>query len=87
MANTKSAAKRARQTVRRTLENKRALTNLKTQLKKAHTAITEKNKEAAAAEFRMLSSALDKAVKTGRIHRNAANRQKSRLNRQLAALA
>jgi small subunit ribosomal protein S20 len=87
MANTKSAAKRARQSVRRTLNNKRALTSIKTQLKKAHTALTEKNKDTASAEFRKLSSALDKAVKTGRIHRNAANRQKSRLNKQLAALA
>lgn len=87
MANTKSAAKRARQTVRRTLQNKRALTTIKTQLKKTHTALTEKNKETAAAEYRRLASALDKAVKTGRLHRNAAARRKSRLNKQLAALA
>jgi small subunit ribosomal protein S20 len=87
MANTKSAAKRARQTLRRTLQNKRTLTTVKTQLKKSHAALTEKNKETAAAEYRRLSSALDKAVKTGQLHRNAANRQKSRLNKQLAALS
>ena len=87
MANTKSAAKRARQTERRTLQNKRVATLLKTQLKKTRAALTATNKETATAEYRKLASDLDKAVKTGRIHRNAANRQKGRLNRQLAALA
>jgi small subunit ribosomal protein S20 len=87
MANTKSAAKRARQTVRRTLQNKTALTFIKTQLKKTRVAVDGKNKEAATAEYRKLSAALDKAVKTGRLHRNAADRQKSRLNKHLAALA
>lgn len=86
MANTKSAAKRARQTVRRTLQNRNASTSIKTGLKKTRTALEGKNKETAAAEYRRLASALDKAVKTGRMHRNAAARQKSRLNKQLAAL-
>ncbi len=87
MANTKSAAKRARQTVLRTLQNKRALTSIKSLLKKTRTEIGSKNKDNAKAEFQKLSSALDKAVKTGRLHRNAANRQKSKLSRQLAAIA
>jgi small subunit ribosomal protein S20 len=87
MANTKSAAKRARQTTKRTENNKRALTLVKTQAKKTRAAITGKDKASAVAQFRALTSALDKAVKTGRLHRNAASRQKSRLNRQLTALA
>lgn len=87
MANTKSAAKRARQTVRRTLQNKTAITGIKTQLKKTRAALGGKDKNAAAAEVRKLASSLDKAVKTGRIHRNAAARQKSRLNKKLAALS
>ncbi|MEA3188550.1 MAG: small subunit ribosomal protein [Chthoniobacter sp.] len=87
MANTKSAAKRARQTTRRTLINKRALTSIKSQLKKTRAEISAKNKETATAEIQKIVSALDKAVKTGRVHRNAANRHKSRLNKQLAALA
>ncbi|HEX4083697.1 MAG TPA: 30S ribosomal protein S20 [Chthoniobacteraceae bacterium] len=87
MANTRSAAKRARQTVRRTLTNKRALTGLKSQGKKVRSAFAAKDKPAAASAVRELASMADKAAKAGRIHKNKANRQKSRLNKQLAALA
>ena len=87
MANTKSAAKRARQTITRTLHNKRALTNIKKALKKARAEIAAKNKDAAKASGRELASILDRAVKMGRIHRNVANRQKSALNKRLVALA
>ena len=38
-----------------------------------------------AASARSLISAVDKAAKRGIIHRNAANRRKSRLNRALVA--
>ncbi len=86
MANTKSAAKRARQTEVRTIENRRALTSIKSLLKKARTEIGTKSKPTAQVEVGKLFSALDKAVKTGRIHSNAADRHKSRLNRQLAAI-
>ncbi|MCE9609469.1 MAG: 30S ribosomal protein S20 [Chthoniobacter sp.] len=87
MANTKSAAKRARQTTRRTLTNRRALTAVKNQLKTMREALkgTDKAKAtAAAAEF---VSAIDKAVKAGRVHRNSANRHKSSVSKALAKLA
>jgi len=87
MANTKSAAKRARQTSRRTLHNRRALTNVKNQVRDFRAKIGAKNKEAAKAAFQSVISGLDRAAKTGRIHKNAANRKKSRLNKALAALA
>ena len=87
MAYTRSAAKSARQTVRRTLENKRVLTGLKSHVRKVRSAFAAKDKAAATAEVKILASLADKAAKTGRIHKNKANRQKSRLNKQLAALA
>ncbi len=87
MANTKSAAKRARQTGRRTLHNKRALTNLKKQVKDFRKQIGAKSKDAAKGSFQSVISALDRAAKTGRIHKNAANRKKSRLNKALATLS
>ena len=87
MANTKSAAKRARQTERRTLQNKNALTKVKNLLKDARVAVKSKNKETATAGARKLTAALDRAVKTGRVHRNTANRHKSSLNKQVVALA
>jgi small subunit ribosomal protein S20 len=86
MANIKSAAKRARQTVVRTTRNRSTLNTLKTLTKKSGAAFTAKDKAAATAQARTLSSELDRAVKRGTIHRNAANRRKSALARKLAAL-
>lgn len=87
MANTKSAAKRARQTERRTLENRRVTSAIKTQVKKVRTDVGEAKKDDATVGMSKASSMLDKAVKSGRIHCNAANRQKSRLNKAVAAIA
>ncbi len=86
MANTKSAAKRARQTERRTDSNKRVSTGVKTQLRLIRAAVTAGKKAEALALLPKVSSALDKASKTGRIHQNKANRHKGDLARQLAAL-
>ena len=77
MANTKSAAKRARQNTQRTLRNRRVLTQIRT-FQKRTSAGADKDK------VRGLISTLDKAAKRGIIHRNAANRRKARLNRVLA---
>ena len=79
MANTKSAAKRARQTLRRTQRNRSVLTRLRSMQRKGR-ATTD------AAQVRELISAIDKAAKRGTIHRNAAIRRKSRLNRLLASV-
>ena len=87
MANTKSAAKRARQTKTRTLQNRRALSSLKNKLKTVRADIGAGKLDGAKAELPRLVSALDRAVKTGRIHRTAANRRKSRLNQLLATPA
>ena len=86
MANTKSAAKRARQITKRTAGNKRVSTVVKTQLRLIRAAVTAGKKEEALALLPKAASALDKAAKTGRIHRNKANRHKGALARQLAAL-
>jgi small subunit ribosomal protein S20 len=87
MANTKSAAKRARQTTRRTAQNKAAASRLKSLVKKTRKTIAAGDKPEAKKSVQELSSALDKSAKTGRIHRNTANRRKSKLNRQVSAMA
>ncbi len=87
MANKKSAAKRARQTEKRTFENRRVTSAIKTQIKKLRADVAEGNKEESKEGLIVASSMLDKAVKTGRIHRNQANRQKSRLGRAVASLS
>jgi small subunit ribosomal protein S20 len=86
MANTKSAAKRARQTERRTNVNRRALTAVKNQLKKFRSVVTGADKAAAKAAAQEFISTIDKASKTGRVHKNAANRHKSAVNKALAKL-
>ena len=79
MANTKSAAKRARQTLKRSLRNRSVVTGLRTMQKTVRSAQTP-----GADQIRALISAIDKAAKRGIIHENAANRRKARLNKALA---
>jgi small subunit ribosomal protein S20 len=81
MANSKSAAKRARQTQHRTLRNRQVISRLRT-LRKNSTAAN-----AQPADLNALLSAIDKAAKRGIIHRNAAKRRKARLARTRAAAA
>jgi small subunit ribosomal protein S20 len=78
MANTKSAAKRARQTESRALRNRRVLSRIRTLSKGAARA------DAPATDINALISAIDKAAKRGIIHRNAAIRRKTRLTRARA---
>jgi small subunit ribosomal protein S20 len=76
MANTKSAAKRARQMAGRTLRNRSVLTRLRGMQK--HSAAQPDGKETG--EF---ISAIDKAAKRGIIHKNTARRRKARLNKRM----
>jgi small subunit ribosomal protein S20 len=88
MANTKSAAKRARQTIKRTLRNRRVLTGLKTEQKRMRAALTAgSDKAAAQTAYQALVSELDRAAKRGIIHKNVADRRKSRFALQVKALA
>lgn len=84
MANTKSAAKSTRQSLRRRERNSGVITGLKTAQKKFRTALAQGKVDVARAEFVKLTSSLDKASKRGVIHSNAADRKKSRLTKALA---
>ena len=77
MANTKSAAKRARQTTVRALRNR----TVRTRLRKMQKGLAAPGANAAAKDLQAMISAIDKAAKRGIIHRSAANRRKARLNR------
>jgi len=79
MANTKSAAKRSRQSLARANQNRTVRTRLRTLQKRARGA-----DKPDAEQIRALISALDKAAKRGIIHRNAADRRKARLNTLLS---
>jgi small subunit ribosomal protein S20 len=80
MANTKSAAKRSRQTAKRALRNRSVLTRLRRLHRNARpTGNIERSK------LPELISAIDKAAKRGILHRNAARRRKARLTQLLNA--
>jgi small subunit ribosomal protein S20 len=81
VANTRSAAKRARQALRRTLHNHTVLARVRTLSKRAKSADAQAN------DVRALISAIDKAAKRGILHPNAAKRRKARLMRARAAKA
>ena len=80
MANTKSAAKRARQTTKHSLRNHSVVTRLRTIQKRVRSSAAP-----SADQIRAVISAIDKAAKRGIIHRNAATRHKARLNKALVA--
>ncbi len=80
MANTRSATKRSRQTLRLAARNRSIKTHLRRLQKQIRLA-----PERTAEQIRAAISAIDKAAKSGVIHRNAANRRKARLNKALAA--
>ena len=80
MANTRSAAKRSRQTQRLALRNRSVKAHLRSLQKRVHSAPAPN-----ADEIRATISAIDKAAKRGMIHRNTANRRKARLHKALAA--
>jgi small subunit ribosomal protein S20 len=86
MANTRSAGKRARQTTQRTLRNKSVLTGIKGQQKKLSAAVASNDGAKAQQELNILASRLDKAAKRGIVHKNLANRRKSRAAKVVAAV-
>ncbi|MCL2496142.1 MAG: 30S ribosomal protein S20 [Clostridiales bacterium] len=81
MANIKSAKKRVLIAEIRRQRNMAAKSQMKSQLKKFHAAVSEGNKEAAATQLQASVSILDKTAGKGVIHKNAASRRKSNLYR------
>jgi small subunit ribosomal protein S20 len=79
MANTRSASKRARQTIARASRNRSVLTRLRRMQKGISSAGTKPEPK----DVRAMISAIDKAAKRGIIHKNAAKRRKARLNKSL----
>jgi small subunit ribosomal protein S20 len=87
MANTKSALKRIRQSEKRRVRNIAVRTGVRTAVKTTRTALAGGSAEESRTSLARAIQLLDKAVTKGVVHRNAAARKKSRLTRQLNALA
>ncbi|MEM6363026.1 MAG: 30S ribosomal protein S20 [Planctomycetota bacterium] len=81
MPNTASASKRLRQNEKRRLMNRSVRSSVRTQIKRVREAVTAGDLETARSEFRIAASKLDKAAAKNLIHKNAAARSKSRLNK------
>jgi small subunit ribosomal protein S20 len=87
MANTKSARKAARQTVRRTAVNKSRRSEMRTFVRKVEEAIASKDPKAAAEALKDAEPRLARAAQKGIVHKNAASRKISRLAKRVNALA
>jgi small subunit ribosomal protein S20 len=80
MPNSKSAAKRHRQSLVRRDRNRAEKSKIKTQVKKVREAIAAGDVTKAEAEFRATAKTIDKAAAKGVVHANLAGRVKSRLS-------
>lgn len=83
MANTKSAIKQMRVSERKRRRNKPIRSRAKTEVKKTRLLIVAGDLEAAQVQAQVAIHALDRAASKGVIHRNNADRRKSRLMKRL----
>jgi small subunit ribosomal protein S20 len=86
MANTKQAAKRAKQSLKHRGANVSLRTELRTAIKKVTKAIEAGDQKTADATLRAETSTLDRIAGKGIIHKNKAARHKSRLAAKVKAL-
>nr|WP_320133729.1 30S ribosomal protein S20 [uncultured Holophaga sp.] len=87
MANHKSAAKKARHDAEARLRNRANRSALRTTVKKFLAAIAAGDKAQAVTLLPTTLGVVDKACRKGVMHKNAANRAKSRLTLKVNALA
>lgn len=78
MPNTKSAERRMRNSARKHLHNRSIISNLRKVERDYRKLVTDGKKADASKALSDVASALDKAAKSGAIHRATANRKKSR---------
>jgi len=81
MANIASQKKRILRAERERLENRRHTSAIKTYFRRLERAVADGDAERVGSEHRTLASLIDKAIKTGALHRNTGARKKSRAAR------
>jgi small subunit ribosomal protein S20 len=86
MANSPSAAKRARQADQTRSRKAGQRSSLRTMIKKIIAAVAQGDLEQAQTAYRNAVPVIDSAVNKGLIHKNKAARNKSRLNNQVRGL-
>ena len=85
MADHKSAAKRARQNLKRRARNRSATTVVRNEVLGVTTALVSKTGDELKSALKSAVSAIDKARASGILHRNNAARKISRLTRHVQA--
>jgi small subunit ribosomal protein S20 len=86
MANTKSAKKAARQTIRRTAVNKTRRTRMRSSVRSVEEAIASGNKQAAQAALKEAEPVIVRTAQKGMVHRKTASRKVSRLAKRVGAM-
>jgi len=87
LANTAQARKRARQSQKHRLHNASRRSLLRTRIKQVLKAIETGDQAAARAAYAQAVPIIDRMVNTDLVHRNKADRHKSRLNSRIKAMA
>ena len=87
MANTASARKRNRQTIKRTERNTARKSRMRTFMKQVEAAVASGDKAAAVAALRAAQPEMQRAAGKGVVHKNTVARKLSRLSARIKALA
>lgn len=87
MAHHKDAIKRIKQNEKRRLRNRHFRSRMRNQIKKVRAAVESGDHAAAMEQLRTAQSVIARNVTKGVIHKNAAARRISRLNKAVKALA
>jgi len=86
MANTSSAKKAARQTLRRTEVNKVRRTRMRSEIRKVEEAIAAGDQASAATALRAAQPVIVQSGQKGVVHSNNASRKVSRLAKRIKAM-
>jgi small subunit ribosomal protein S20 len=87
MANIASQEKRIHRAERERLENRRRTSQVKTWFRRLETAVRDGDASRVDEEHRTLVSRIDKAVKSGALHRNSGARKKARAARMRGGIS
>ena len=87
MANTASARKRIRQTLKRTARNQARMSRMRTFVKKVEQAIAGGDEAAARAALVTAQPEMQRAAGKGVVHKNTVSRKLSRLSARIKSLA
>lgn len=87
MANTPSAKKAIRRNERRTVVNRTRRSRIRTFIRNVEEAIASGDKAAAAAALQAAQPEIMRGAQKGILHRNAASRKISRLDRRIKAIS